>query len=265
MGFLSDLAGGLSKGLSGGSWMGPLMGGAASMFGQQSANQAASAQSLRQMDFQERMSNTAHQREVADLRAAGLNPILSANAGASSPGGAQAAQLSTLGAGVSSAKEVARTSADISNLKELNKQIQAQTSKTKSEARIAELQIPRAETIATGWKIAEKSAKNLANSASDIISNVTDLGGTTLQNIGDKIKGLFTANENAITPTINSAKATPTNKIEGFRATLRDWTKELNRQDAVRQQKQRKRRASNAYEDHKGKKYEHLYAPEKQR
>jgi len=88
---------------------GSLLGGAASWFGQQQANIANAREASGNRAWQEYMSNTAHQREVMDLKAAGLNPILSAGGGgASTPSGNVPNITSTTEGLASSARDVGR-------------------------------------------------------------------------------------------------------------------------------------------------------------
>lgn len=156
--------------------------------GQKEANAANKKMSQEQMRFQERMSNSSWQRGVADMKAAGINPMLAVSqGGASAPQGTSAQSQSTtpdisshIQRGVGSAKELLSFKAALANTQQQTDTSASQENLLNKQSQLAEINSANAAIDAKIKQVAlEKAGIDLKYANDPYIQFLRKLDATT--------------------------------------------------------------------------------------
>lgn len=152
-----------------------LLGGLFGRSGAKEQNRAQIQAAREQMDFQERMSNTAHQREVKDLEAAGINPILSAKlGGASSPSGSMPNIVNEMAPLENSARSMGDKLYNYNVQREQVNNMKLQNNLLKEQVKAAEISNARQGLLTPGYELGGKIIDKLVGKVGPYIEGGTE-------------------------------------------------------------------------------------------
>ena len=169
----------------------------------------------KQMRFQDGQSRTQYQRAVADMKAAGLNPMLATKLGGNAAMSGASATMPDLGATINSAE----------NLRQQEPVREQEAKRIELQNRITQLKdVPAAEVKSYPMRIARKIVNTLEMITDEASgNNVLTVGDDDIAELASALRSIERKSVDALKGAVNGLDAGTTKLMEGIEALEPVW------------------------------------------